>query len=196
MFTEQKFLIPEIEGISQKAIDEHLKLYSGYVKNSNLILEKIEEYSKEIEKNGYAISEIQRRFAFEFNGMRNHEYYFEQLEGGSVMENMESSLSKQIVKDFGSMEVWLEKFKTLCLTRGIGWAILYYDKKSDRLLNAWVDEQHLGQLNGLNFIYGIDLWEHSYMIDYIPGDKKKYVESYLIATNKTVSEKRFEEAKK
>ena len=196
MFTEQKFLIPEIEGISQKAIDEHLKLYSGYVKNSNLILEKIEEYSKEIEKNGYAISEIQRRFAFEFNGMRNHEYYFEQLEGGSVMENMESSLSKQIVKDFGSMEVWLEKFKTLCLTRGIGWAILYYDKKSDRLLNAWVDEQHLGQLNGLNFIYGIDMWEHSYMIDYIPGDKKKYVESYLIATNKTVSEKRFEEAKK
>ncbi len=196
MFTEQKFSIPEIEGISKKTIDEHLKLYSGYVKNSNLILEKIEEYSKEVEKNAYAISEIQRRFAFEFNGMRNHEYYFEQLEGGSVMENIESSLSKQIIKDFGSMEAWLEKFKTLCLTRGIGWAILYYDKKSDRLLNAWVDEQHLGQLNGLNFIYGIDMWEHSYMLDYIPGDKKKYIESYLIATNKTLAEKRFEEAKK
>ena len=78
------------------------------------------------------------------------------------------------------------------MTRGIGWAVLYYDKRSERLLNAWVDEQHLGQLNGLEFIYGIDMWEHSYMIDYIPGDKKKYVESYLMATNQDVLEKRFE----
>ncbi|MEI8337767.1 MAG: Fe-Mn family superoxide dismutase [bacterium] len=194
-FTEQKFNIPTIEGISQKTIDEHLKLYSGYVKNSNLILEKIAEYSTDLEKNAYAISEIQRRFSFEFNGMRNHEYYFEQLEGGTDRGNAESSLSKQMEKDFGSSTIWFEKFKALCLTRGIGWAILYYDKKSDRLLNAWVDEQHLGQLTGLNFIFGIDMWEHSYMIDYIPGDKKKYVEAYLTATNQTVIEKRFDDAK-
>lgn len=195
MFTEQKFNIPTIEGISQKTIDEHLKLYSGYVKNSNLILEKIEEYSKDLEKNAYAISEIQRRFAFEFNGMRNHEYYFEQLEGGVNHGDAESALSKQMVKDFGSSMIWFEKFKSLCMTRGIGWAILYYDKKSDRLLNAWVDEQHLGQLNGLDFIYGIDMWEHSYMLDYVPGDKKKYIESYLMATNQAVVEKRFDEVK-
>ncbi|MFA6464034.1 MAG: Fe-Mn family superoxide dismutase [Candidatus Paceibacterota bacterium] len=195
-FTEQKFNIPSIEGISQKTIDEHLKLYSGYVKNSNLILEMIEEYSKELDKNSYAISEIQRRFAFEFNGMRNHEYYFEQLEGGHVSQDMNSALTKQIEKDFGSTEIWFEKFKALCLTRGIGWAILYYDKKSDRLLNAWVDEQHLGQLNGLHFIYGIDMWEHSFMLDYVPGDKKKYIEAYTIATNQSVAEKRFDEAKK
>lgn len=193
-FIEKKFNIPKIEGISQKTIDEHLKLYAGYVKNANLILEKIEEYSKEAEKNAYAISEIQRRFAFEFDGMRNHEYYFEQLEGGVDHGNSESALSKQMVKDFGSSMAWFEKFKALCMTRGIGWAVLYYDKKSDRLLNAWVDEQHLGQLNGLEFIYGIDMWEHSYMLDYVPGDKKKYVESYLMATNQRVVEKRFDEA--
>ena len=191
-FAEKKFNIPAIEGISEKTIEEHLKLYSGYVKHSNLILEKIEEYSKEPEKNAYAISEIQRRFAFEFDGMRNHEYYFEQLEGGPNNGNPESLLGKQMIKDFGSAQVWFDKFKTLCMTRGIGWAVLYYDKRSERLLNAWVDEQHLGQLNGLEFIYGIDMWEHSYMIDYIPGDKKKYVESYLMATNQDVLEKRFE----
>jgi len=194
-YKEQTFNIPEISGISKKTIEEHLKLYAGYVKHANLIQTKIAEYSVDQEKNGYAINELQRRFAFEFNGMRNHEYYFEQLEGGSNTGNMESLLAKQMKKDFGSTEAWFERFKNICLTRGIGWTILYYDKKTDSLVNAWVDEQHLGQLNGLDFIYGIDMWEHSYMIDYMPGDKKKYVEAYLMATNQDVAEKRFEKSK-
>ncbi len=40
-YTEQKFNIPELKGISKKSVDEHLKLYAGYVKFSNLILDKI-----------------------------------------------------------------------------------------------------------------------------------------------------------
>ncbi len=200
-FTEQKFEIPEIEGISQKTIGEHLKLYAGYVKHTNLIQETIAEMSKYTghETMGpgttYAINEMQRRFAFEFDGMRNHEYYFEQLEGGANMGDKDGPLSKQMAKDFGSSQVWFEKFKALAMTRGIGWAILYYDKKTDTLLNHWIDEQHFGHLNGLDFIYGIDMWEHSYMIDYVPADKKKYVEAYLMATNQAVVEKRFALAK-
>lgn len=193
-FIEQNFSVGEIKGISSKTIEEHLKLYAGYVKHSNLILEKIEEYSKEKEKNGFAINELQRRFAFEFDGMRNHEYYFEQLEGGADMGNKNSALAKQMIKDFGSAENWFNRFTDICLTRGIGWAILYWDKRSKKLLNAWIDEQHLGHLNGLDFIYGIDMWEHSYLFDYTPGDKKKYVEAYLYATNQSVLEKRFDEA--
>ena len=64
-FEEKKFNIPELKGISKKNIEEHLKLYSGYVKNSNTILEKIEEMKKDAEKNAYAISEVQRRFGFD-----------------------------------------------------------------------------------------------------------------------------------
>ncbi|MEJ0001623.1 MAG: hypothetical protein WDN09_00305 [bacterium] len=41
-FQEKKFDIPELKGISAKNIEEHLKLYAGYVKNANTILEKIE----------------------------------------------------------------------------------------------------------------------------------------------------------
>ena len=196
MFTPKTFTIPVIEGISQKTIDEHLKLYQGYVKHSNLIQEKIAEYKVDSEKNAYVLGELSRRFAYEFDGMKKHEYYFDQLEGGHKEMDMESALMKQVEKDFGSAENWLAEFRTLCLTRGIGWAVLWYDKVSGKLLNSWVDEQHLGQLNGLSFIYGIDMWEHSYLMDYIPGDKKKYVESYLNATNKDVSAKRFEEAVK
>jgi superoxide dismutase, Fe-Mn family len=193
-FEPKQFTIPEIQGISKKTIDEHLKLYAGYVKNANLIQEKINEYKADPEQNAILLGELSRRFAFEFDGMRNHEYYFEQLEGGHK-QAMGSALDNKMVEDFGSVENWLTSFKTLCMTRGIGWAVLWYDKVSNKLINSWVDEQHLGQLNGGVFIYGIDMWEHSYLMDYTPGEKKTYVESYLMATNQEVAAKRFEEAR-
>lgn len=193
-FEARQFSIPDIEGISKKTIDEHLKLYAGYVKHANLIQEKIQELSGDLEKNSFTLTELQRNFGFEFDGIRNHEYYFEQLEGGFKEMSAESPLRKQVEKDFGSVQKWLDLFKATCMTRGIGWAILYYDRKNQKLLNAWVAEQHLGHLTGLDFIYGIDMWEHSYLFDYAPADKKKYVESYLQATNQEVSEKRFIDA--
>ena len=72
-FEEKKFNIPELKGISKKSIEEHLKLYNGYVKHANLILDKIREMKIDAEKNAYALAEINRRFGFEYNGMRNHE---------------------------------------------------------------------------------------------------------------------------
>ncbi|MEK7140778.1 MAG: superoxide dismutase, partial [Patescibacteria group bacterium] len=78
-FEEMKFDIGELKGISAKNIEEHLKLYAGYVKHTNLILEKINELAQDAEKNAYALGEVQRRFGFEYNGMRNHEVYFESL---------------------------------------------------------------------------------------------------------------------
>ena len=77
MFEEQIFIIPELKGISQKTIEEHIKLYQGYVKHANLILEALNNSPSSLEASqAYAISEMQRRFAFEFDGMRNHEFYF------------------------------------------------------------------------------------------------------------------------
>lgn len=195
MFTAKQFNIPEIEGISRKTIEEHLKLYEGYVKNANLIQEKLAEYRQNPETHSYAISELNRRFAFEFDGMRNHEYYFEQLEGGQRTMPMDSNLMKKVEERWGSAEIWLEEFKTLCMTRGIGWAVLWYDPLTDQLINSWVDEQHLGHLNGLTFIYGIDMWEHSYLMDYTPAEKKKYIESYIMATNQEVCSARFDKIK-
>ncbi len=193
-YQERKFNIPAIEGISEKTITEHLKLYAGYVKHTNLILDKIKEYSADPEKNGYAMNEMQRRFAFEFDGMRNHEYYFEQLEGGPVKGDMSKAVYKQIEKDFGSTDNWYKDFTRIALTRGIGWAVCLWDRNEKRILNAWIDEQHLGHLNGLDFIFGIDMWEHSYLFDYVPADKKKYFDAYMNAVNQSVHERRFDEA--
>lgn len=190
-FEEKKFQIGELEGISAKSIEEHLKLYAGYVKHANLILEKVQELSKDTATNIYTIGELQRRFGFEFDGIRNHEYYFEQLMNGPKKLAAKSALGRKIAKTWGSVEVWQAQFKTLAMTRGIGWAVLYHDPMTDKLLHAWVSEQHNGHLTGLNFIYGLDMWEHSFMIDYIPGDKKEYVEAYIKNTNFDIVSSRF-----
>ncbi len=187
IYTEKTFSLPELVGISAKSVAEHLKLYSGYVKNANLILEKIKEYEADGDKHSYAISELQRRFSFEFNGMRNHEYYFQSLEGGSAPLVAETTLRQEIEKEWGSFDAWLTRFKNIASTRGVGWAILYYDPISKRLTTAWIDEQHLGQLNGLHYIVGIDMWEHSYYMDY-GTDKKKYIDAFFANLNWTIAE--------
>ncbi len=189
-YTEKQFNIPELKGISTKTIEEHKKLYAGYVKHTNLILDKITELSKDADTNTYVLGELQRRFGFEFDGMRNHEYYFENLEGGSVGIS-DGELKKAIEAEWGSFDAWLNRFKAIGMTRGIGWAVLYYDPIMKKLLNAWIDEQHLGQLNGLQFILGLDMWEHSYMLDYVPSEKKKYIEAFFENLNWKVSEDRF-----
>jgi Fe-Mn family superoxide dismutase len=192
-FEEIKFKIGTLKGISTKNIEEHLKLYAGYVKNTNLIVEKIEEYAKDAEKNAYVMGELQRRFGFEFNGMRNHEYYFASLEGGTNDLPVNSQLKIAIEKT-QSFDVWLNSFKTLAMTRGIGWAVLYYDKQTGELMPAWIDEQHLGQLNGLNWILGIDMWEHAFVYDYPTSEKKKYVEAFFNNLNWEIIEQNFIQA--
>jgi Fe-Mn family superoxide dismutase len=196
-FTPKTFDIPALNGISQKSIDEHIKLYQGYVKHANLIIEKIVELSKDpvsAEANAYAINEMQRRFGFEFDGMKNHEYYFEQFEGGKV-PMQDGALLAAISEEWGSFDAWLSRFKAIGMTRGIGWAILYYDRANTRLVNAWIDEQHLGQLNSTDVIVALDMWEHSYLFDYVPGDKKKYIDAFFENLNWDTVEKRFRDAR-
>ncbi|MES2215697.1 MAG: Fe-Mn family superoxide dismutase, partial [Patescibacteria group bacterium] len=182
-FTALTFTIPSLKGISAKNIEEHLKLYAGYVKHANLIQEKIVELKQDAEKNTYALGEVNRRFGFEYNGMRNHEVYFASLSGGATAPSDSSSLKKMITQTWGSFDAWLAEFKAIALTRGIGWAMLYYDRKDGRLLNAWIDEQHLGQLQDCALILGLDMWEHSFVADYQPSGKKTYVEDFFVNLN-------------
>ena len=194
-FIEKKFNIGELKGISAKNIEEHLKLYAGYVNNANGNIEKISKLSegmfKNGEDNGYLIGELFRRFSFEYSGMRNHEIYFSSLAGGARALNPECALNKKFIETCMSAEIFLMGFKNIALTRGIGWAVLWYDKKDDRIIASWVDEQHLGQLNGCDMILALDMWEHSYVADYMPSGKKQYVEDFFANLNWSVIENNF-----
>ena len=195
-FEEQKFNIPPLKGISAETVEEHLKLYAGYVKHANLVLEKIKELKQDAEKNAYALGEVNRRFGFEFNGMRNHEVYFRSFEGGSAPVTKNGPMYKMIETQWGSFDAWLVEFKAIALTRGIGWSMLYYDPVSKQLLNAWVDEQHLGQLQNCPLILGLDMWEHSFVADYQPSGKKNYIQDFLFNINWSVIEKNYSDTAK
>jgi Fe-Mn family superoxide dismutase len=107
----------------------------------------------------------------------------------------ESLLASAIKNTWGDISSWKNNFISTALTRGIGWAILYFDPKTDTLINAWVDEQHLGHLTGLQVILAFDMWEHSYLFDYIPAQKKDYVEALFANLNWSVCEQRFSQSK-
>lgn len=177
-YTPLSFDILELDGISRETLDEHIGLYNGYVKHVNLIAEKIEAFSHDPENNSYAIGEMQRRLGFEFGGMRNHEYYFTQLEGGAKALP-EGKLKELIERQWGSVDAWKTRFEKIAMTRGVGWAMLYHDPHTDQLVATWVDEQHIGQLADVDIVLALDMWEHSYMRDYVPSKKKEYVEAFF-----------------
>ena len=190
MYSEQRFNFPALTGLSVKQLDVHLKLYAGYVKHVNLVIDLLKELEKDPEKNAYAIAEVRRRLGFEFNGMRMHEYYFESLEGGGAPLN-NGNLSAALDQRFGGIGTWLAEFKNVGMTRGIGWAILYRDPKTDMLMNAWVGDHELGQLVSADVIVAMDMWEHAFMVDYTPAEKTKYIDAFFANYNLSVSEKRF-----
>jgi Fe-Mn family superoxide dismutase len=194
-FEEMKFNIGELKGISARNIEEHLKLYAGYVKNANLIREKIGEYMSDPVGNAFVLGELHRRFSFEFNGVRNHEYYFRSLSGGAKPLPENSTLKSELEKDV-SIDKFVEAFKTVAATRGIGWAVLAWDPETEQLVMHWIDEQHLGQLNGTKWILALDMWEHSYIYDYASSEKKKYIDAFFENLNWEVIEENFKKTQK
>ena len=193
-FTEKQYTIRQLTHISERTITEHLKLYTGYVKHANIILQNIEALShssNDVATTTYMIGELRRRFGFEFGGIKNHELYFEQFEGNATTLSTDSILSKKIVEQWGSYDLWLAEFKQLALTRGIGWAFLYHDTKTNTLLHAWVGEQHDGQLIGATPILALDMWEHSYMLDVLPSEKKLYIDAFFENINWDVVSARY-----
>ena len=181
-YKEKKFNLPEIDGISSKQIEVHLGLYAGYVKHVNKIL-KDTSRDQERDTDPYILSEAKRRFGFEWNGMRNHEYYFGNLEGGAS-ELPDGKLKEALIHCFSSTEGCIDTIKkTAETTRGNGWVMLQYDNERKDLLVHWVTDHEIGQCTSLIPLIAIDMWEHAYMVDYMPAEKMKYLDAYLSALN-------------
>jgi Fe-Mn family superoxide dismutase len=197
-YTAKKFKLPVLQGLSEKQIKVHLALYEGYVKNVNLIMETLAGYAgygdKASEGDRLAIAELRRRFAFEFDGMRMHEYYFSQFEGEKG-GSPESGLAKAAAEKYGSGEKFLAHIREVAGTRGIGWVVVYADTVTKTIHTTFVADHEVGQLAGLPILLALDLWEHAYMVDYVPAEKKNYIDAFFANLNWSVVEKRFEAAK-
>lgn len=164
-------------GFSDELLKNHFTLYQGYVKNTNLLMEALDGYVSGGQSVNYQYQALKRRFGWEFDGMRLHELYFYNLGGNGSLDS-EQPLSKAIVRQFGSYEKWKQDFIATGMMRGIGWAILYWDRKADRLFNVWVSDHDLGHLAGAEPLLVMDVWEHAYMPQY-SLDKSKYIDAFF-----------------
>jgi Fe-Mn family superoxide dismutase len=173
MYEPKTFDIPELDGISTNTIESHLGLYAGYVKHVNKIQSELKNVNDE-----YAQAEMQRRLGFEFGGMKNHEYYFTQFEGGPK-DCPDGRFKEMAEAQFGGLDALIDRLRTLAKTRGVGWVMCYHDHNNDQLVLAWIDEQHLGQLADVDIVLALDMWEHSYMMDYEPSAKGEYVDAFF-----------------
>ncbi len=164
-------------GFSETLLKNHFTLYQGYVNNTNKLMENLAQMVKDGRATTPEFAELKRRLGWEWNGMRLHEYYFENL-GGKEALSTGSRLYQKIAESFGSYELWEKEFKAIGTMRGIGWVGLYQDLSGGRLINFWINEHDVGHPAGCELLLIMDVFEHAYMIDY--GLKKAdYIEAFF-----------------
>ena len=191
-YQPKEFTLPAIEGISEKTIETHLGLYKGYVTHLNMQYKKIREVCEQDEDTTDVVSALTRRIPFELAGVINHERYFGALVGGASSMSEGSAFSTLLHGQFGSLDGFKQAIQhTSSVMRGVGWVIVAYDSVRSALHIYWVVDHELGNVN-LPTVFALDMWEHSYMLDYLPSDKGKYVSAYLDAINWQNIEKQFE----
>ena len=175
-------------GFSETLLKNHFTLYQGYVTNTNKVLDTLDQMAKDGKTATPEFAELKRRLGWEFNGMRLHEYYFENL-GGTAALNKDGKLGKKIAESFGSYEAWEKDFRATGAMRGIGWVVLYQDPASGRLINFWINEHDVSHPAGCTLLLIMDVFEHAFMLDY--GLKRAdYIEAFFKNINWSAAEAR------
>jgi Fe-Mn family superoxide dismutase len=166
-----------IKGFSETLLKNHFTLYQGYVTNTNKVWDALQAMLKDGKTATPEYAELKRRFGWEFNGMRLHELYFENLGGNGVM--IKGGKMKCLLPGgLGSVAAWDNDFRATGAMRGIGWVVLYQDDTNGRFFNQWISEHDGGHLVGCRSLLIMDVFEHAYMLDY--GLKKAdYIEAFF-----------------
>ena len=176
-------------GFSDTLLKNHFTLYQGYVNNTNKVMETLEKMLQEGKQGEPEFAELKRRLGWEWNGMRLHELYFQNL-GGDGDPGKAPNLMKAIEAQKGSVEVCVQDFQATAAMRGIGWVVVYQDIAHGAVINQWINEHDVGHPAGLNPILVLDVFEHAFMLDY--GLKRAdYVAAFMKNLNWAEVEKRF-----
>ncbi len=175
-------------GFSETLLKNHFTLYQGYVTNTNKVLDGLAQMAKDGKAGTPEYAEMKRRLGWEFDGMRLHEYYFENL-GGKTPLSPGGKLAKKMIESFGSVDAWEKDFRATGAMRGIGWTVLYEDAASGKLINFWIKEHDGGHPAGARPLLVMDVFEHAFLTDY--GLKRAdYIEAFFKAIDWTAVEAR------
>ncbi len=178
----------KIQGMSERLIVSHYENnYVGAVKRLNLIEEQLAalDYAKAA---GFLINGVKREQLIAMNSMILHELFFDGLGGQSEPGG---ALHEALARDFGSFERWRAEFVAMgkALGGGSGWVLLSWSPRDRKLVNQWASD-HCHTLAGGTPILALDMYEHSYHIDF--GAKAaSYVDTFMDAIRWTSVEQVF-----
>jgi Fe-Mn family superoxide dismutase len=180
-YAPKKWNLSGLTGISDKTLEIHFGLYEGYVKNTNLLNEQIGEIVRAGNAAGAnpQFAELTRRLGFEYNGMRLHEFYFDNMTKSGNGAPTSGRLHEAIGKSFGGFDTWKKDFAAVGGMRGVGWAIAYQDPWTGRVSNHWITLHEEGNVAGFQPILVMDVWEHAFLLDYKPSERAKYIEAFF-----------------
>lgn len=193
MYTPKDFShLLGLAGMSDALLNNHFTLYQGYVNNTNILLKKMNEIREERlggnDDRKEESAELHRRYSWEYNGMRLHELYFENLTKEKTELDLESNFGKKLIERFGSYETFLHNFtKNVGMFRGIGWVALV--ERDGGLGIIWINEHNEGLLANSKILLIMDVFEHAFMLDY--GIKRAdYINVFMNAIDWRVVEGR------
>ena len=153
-----------VKGMSERLIVSHYENnYGGAVKRLNLIEERLAEIDPTTAP-GFVINGLKREQLIAMNSMILHEVFFDGL--GAESEPG-AALKETLARDFGSYERWRSEFIATgkALAGGSGWVLLSWSPRDGKLVNQWAAD-HCHTLAGGTPILALDMYEHSYHIDF------------------------------
>ncbi len=174
-----------MKGLSSNQIEQHLKLYKGYVSKVN----EIEDQLKQAEQAGAnptysAFRELLVEQSYALNGTIYHEFYFGNL-GGKGGEP-EGNLRQAVEERFGNLGKFMDYLKAAGKSMR-GWVILGYNTRAGHIHCYGLDMHNLWVPASVIPLMVLDVYEHAYMIDY-GINRASYLDAFFSNLNwKTVS---------
>jgi superoxide dismutase, Fe-Mn family len=169
-----------IKGMSEKLLISHYENnYGGAVNRLNAITAQLDELDF-AKAPGFVINGLKREELIASNSMILHELYFASLGGESAPEG---ELRDALDRDFGSLDRWRTEFSAMGKAQGggSGWVLLTWSPRDRKLINQWAMD-HTTALAGGQPILALDMYEHSYHIDY-GARAAAYVDAFMAAIN-------------
>jgi Fe-Mn family superoxide dismutase len=169
--------------ISEKVMTlHHDKHHQAYVNGANAALEKLAKARKD--ELQIDVRAVLRDYSFNVDGHILHSIFWPNMaqpgKGGGVPGGR---LADKIDQDFGAFDKFKAQFSDAAKTvEGSGWALLLHDPETDQLVLTQVEKQNFMHLAQMTILLGLDVWEHSYYLDYL-NDRSKYVDNWWNVIN-------------
>ena len=166
----------KLKGLSEQLIMSHWENnYGGAVRRLNAIATQLAELDF-VKAPLFVINGLKREELIATNSMILHEVYFDGLGGDGIADGL---IDDALSRDFRSVDRWRSEFVAMgkALRGGAGWVLLTYSHRDRRLVNQWAAD-HTHALAGGTPILALDMYEHSYHLDYGAG-AERYVDAFM-----------------